>query len=53
MFQRVVTQPDIIFSAADLAVGPAANNFVGTVTRPVPHYEIGEYFARIGRPGGH
>src|SRR5262249_3406950 len=30
-FQRVVTAPDFLFSAADLAVGPAGNNFNGTV----------------------
>ena len=32
-FQRIVTAPDFLFSADDLAVGPAGNNFNGTVNR--------------------
>jgi len=32
-FQRVVTGPDILFTAGDLALGPAANGFNGTVLR--------------------
>jgi hypothetical protein len=31
--QRVVTRPDFLFSAADLAIGPGGNNFNGKVTR--------------------
>lgn len=31
--QRVVTQPDFLFTADDLAVGPGGNNFVGNVFR--------------------
>jgi hypothetical protein len=37
-FQRVVTTPDILFSAGDLAVGPAGNGFNGSVTRTTPNY---------------
>jgi len=51
IFQRVVTTPDIILSAADLAVGPAGNNFVGTVTRPVPNYEIANSLPGLAGPG--
>lgn len=51
IFQRVVTTPDIILSAADLAVGPAGNNFVGTVTRPVPNYEIANILPGLAGPG--
>jgi hypothetical protein len=34
-FQRVVTRPDILITAQDLAVGPAGNNFNGTVQRNI------------------
>jgi hypothetical protein len=34
-FQKIVTQPDILLSAQDLAVGPAGNNFNGTVVRGI------------------
>jgi hypothetical protein len=51
IFQRTVTTPDIIFTAQDLAVGPAANNFVGTVTRPVPNYEIANRLPGLAGPG--
>ena len=51
VFQRQVTQPDIVFSAQDLAVGPAANNFVGSVQRPVPAYELGEILPGLAGPG--
>ena len=51
IFQRTVTTPDIIFSAQDLAVGPAGNNFVGTVTRPVPTYEIANRLPGLAGPG--
>jgi hypothetical protein len=50
-FQRVVTQPDIIFSAADLANGPAASPFVGTVSRPVPNYEDASPSSGLAGPG--
>ena len=32
-FQRVVTTPDILFSAGDLATGPSSDGFNGTVVR--------------------
>lgn len=51
IFQRVVTTPDIILSAADLAQGPAAVPFVGTVTRPVPNYEIANSLPGLAGPG--
>jgi hypothetical protein len=51
IFQRVVTTPDIILSAADLAQGPAVNPFVGTVTRPVPNYEIANILPGLAGPG--
>jgi len=51
IFQRVVARPDILLSAQDLAVGPAGNNFVGTVTRPVPQYEIGNSLPGLAGPG--
>jgi hypothetical protein len=51
IFQRTLTTPDIILSAADLAVGPAGNNFVGTVTRPVPNYEIANILPGLAGPG--
>jgi hypothetical protein len=52
-FQRVVTTPDIIISAADLAAGPAAPGgpFVGTVTRPVPTYEDASSSNGLAGPG--
>ena len=52
-FQRVVTTPDIIFSAADLAAGPAAGGgpFVGTVTRPIPNYENASPSNGLAGPG--
>jgi hypothetical protein len=52
-FQRVVTTPDIIFSAADLAVGPGPSQqpFVGTVTRPVPNYEDASSSNGLAGPG--
>ena len=34
-FQRIVTAPDILMTASDQAVGPAGNNFNGTVTRDI------------------
>ncbi len=51
VFQRVVTTPDIVFSAQDLAVGPAGNNFVGTVTRSNPAYELGNILPGLAGPG--
>jgi hypothetical protein len=50
-FQRVVTTPDIIFSAADLARGPAASPFVGTVTRSIPNYEDASPSSGLAGPG--
>jgi hypothetical protein len=50
-FQRVVTTPDIIFSAADLAAGPGANAFVGTVTRSTPNYEVANRLSGLAGPG--
>jgi hypothetical protein len=37
-FQRIVTAPDILFSAGDLASGPAANGFNGSVIRTNPNF---------------
>jgi hypothetical protein len=37
-FLRVVTQPDIVFQAADLAAGPNAVPFVNGVLRSFPNY---------------
>ncbi|MEI9961764.1 MAG: hypothetical protein WDM76_11705 [Limisphaerales bacterium] len=49
-FQRVVTAPDILLSAADLAVGPAGNNFNGTVTRDI-NFDASNVSANLGGPG--
>jgi hypothetical protein len=48
----VVTQPDIIFSAADLTAGPGpAAPFVGTVTRFIPNYENASPSNGLAGPG--
>jgi hypothetical protein len=50
-FQRVVTAPDILFSAADLALGAAAIPFNGTVERSTPNYGVGNIGAGLAGPG--
>ena len=50
-FQRVVTTPDIVLSAADLAIGPGFDLGVDTVTRPVPQYEIANVLPGLAGPG--
>jgi hypothetical protein len=37
-FQRIVTAPDILFSAGDLATGPSSDGFNGSVTRTTPNF---------------
>lgn len=49
-FQRVITQPDILLSAQDLAVGPAANNFNGTVVRSI-RYDSSQVLNNLRGPG--
>jgi hypothetical protein len=49
-FQRVVTAPDILFSAQDWAVGPAGNNFNGTVVRNI-NFEQGNVLPGLAGPG--
>jgi hypothetical protein len=49
-FQRVVTTPDILFSAQDWAVGPAGNNFNGTVIRNIT-FEQGNVLPGLAGPG--
>jgi Putative Ig domain len=49
-FQRIVTRPDILFSAQDLAVGPAGNNFNGTVVRNI-NFEEGNVLPGLAGPG--
>lgn len=51
IFQRTLTTPDIIISAEDLNNGPADTVFVGTVTRPIPTYEIGNVLPGLSGPG--
>jgi hypothetical protein len=50
VFQRVVTEPDILFSAADEGVGPAGNTFNGTVTRTI-HYNVLNILPNLSGPG--
>ena len=50
-FQRVITQPDILLTARDLAVGPAGNNFNGTVTRGI-NFDVSTTFLNgLAGPG--
>jgi hypothetical protein len=51
VFQRTVTTPDIVISAADLANGPNAEVGVNTVTRPIPRYETGYILPGLAGPG--
>jgi hypothetical protein len=50
-FQRVVTTPDIIISGADLANGQDQSVFDGTVTRPIPTYEVANRLNGLCGPG--
>ena len=50
-FQRVVTAPDILITTADLALGPSAVTFVGTVARSVPQYEVANILPGLAGPG--
>ena len=50
-FQRVVTTPDILFTTADLAHPPGQNQFVGTVSRTIPNYEIADALPGLAGPG--
>jgi hypothetical protein len=50
-FMRVVTAPDILFTTADLANGPGQNQFVGSVARSVPKYEIANALPNLAGPG--
>jgi hypothetical protein len=50
-FQRVVTTPDILLSAADLAVGPSGNGFSGTVERPAPNFDQDNVLNGLAGPG--
>lgn len=49
-YQRVVTQPDFRLSAQDLAVGPAGNNFNGTVIRNI-NYDSSQVLQNLRGPG--
>jgi hypothetical protein len=50
-FQRTVTQPDIVISAADFANGPGSDLGVASVTRPVPQYETAYILNGLSGPG--
>ena len=50
-FQRTVTRPDIVLSAADLANGPGFDLGVNSVTRPVPQYETAYVLNGLSGPG--
>jgi len=49
--QRVVTQPDILFTAADLANGPSAIPGVGTVARNIPFNATNSAYPGLAGPG--
>jgi hypothetical protein len=51
IFQRVLNTPDIIISAADLAVGPSGDLFVGTVDRTPPGFEFANVLPGLAGPG--
>ena len=50
-FMRVVTAPDILITTADLANGPGQNQFVGSVNRSIPRYEIANALPNLAGPG--
>jgi hypothetical protein len=50
-FQRVVTAPDILFTAADLAAGAAGVPFNGSVERTTPNYDVGNVLPGLAGPG--
>jgi hypothetical protein len=51
-FRRTLTVPDIILSAANLAVGPAAALLYDpSVTRTTPHFNVTQVPANQGGPG--
>ena len=51
IFQRVLTTPDIIINAADMATGPTGNGFVGTVARTPMNFEVGNILPNLAGPG--
>lgn len=50
-FYRVINRPDILFSAADLASGPAAPPGVEEVRRSTPGYNTGSALPGLAGPG--
>lgn len=50
-FQRIVTTPDFIYSAEDLASGPAAVPLVATYNRPTPNFNQSEILLGLAGPG--
>lgn len=50
-FRRILTKPDIILSAADLASGPAALIFDPDATRTTPTYNVSLVPVNQGGPG--
>ena len=49
-FQRIVTAPDFLFTAAPNGSGPGALPFVGTVVRNI-HFEDGQILPGLSGPG--
>jgi hypothetical protein len=49
-FQRIVTQPDFLFTASPNASGPGGLPFVGTVVRNI-RYETGQILPGLSGPG--
>jgi hypothetical protein len=50
-FQRVVTGPNFIFSAADLTAGPAANPVVNLFSRTLPAFVADPGYTGLAGPG--
>jgi len=49
-FQRVVTSPDVLLTASDQALGPAAVVFNGTATRDI-HFTVANILPNLAGPG--
>jgi hypothetical protein len=50
-FQRVVTTPDFLFSAADLTAGPSDNPVMNTFSRSLPGFSADPGYTGLAGPG--